>query len=173
MAENANTNVTPISADSQLTDQQKRDQLRARIEAGEKRNQQRGFVDQAKEVAGNAVEFAKQHPVATVAGAVVLGLAIGAMTRRGRNFGRNIGNRGGAWANYASEAALAYALAKFEHLGDRMEDLTETAEKRTRAFRHDAAERLENAGDFLRASGRKISRSSSRAFHDLGERFSR
>ena len=49
MAEAAENNVTPISADSKLTDEQKRDQLRARIEAGEKRNEERSLGDQAKE----------------------------------------------------------------------------------------------------------------------------
>ena len=75
MAKSAENNVTPISADSELTDEQKREQLRARIEAGERRNEARSLADQAKDVADSAIEFAKKHPVATVAGAVVIGLA--------------------------------------------------------------------------------------------------
>ena len=73
MANAEETNVTPISADRSLTDEQKREQLRARIEAGEKRNEERSLADQAKDVADSAIEFAKKHPVATVAGAVVVG----------------------------------------------------------------------------------------------------
>ena len=67
MAEAAENNVTPISADSKLTDEQKRDQLRARIEAGEKRNEERSLGDQAKGVADSAIEFTKKHPLAVVA----------------------------------------------------------------------------------------------------------
>ena len=51
MADTAETNVTPISADGKLTDQEKRDQLRARIEAGEQRNEERSLMNQAKDVA--------------------------------------------------------------------------------------------------------------------------
>lgn len=169
MADNASTNVTPISADSQLTDQEKRDQLRARIEAGEKRHQQRSFADQAKDVADNALEFAKTHPVATIAGGIAIGLAIGAMTRRGRDLGR----RGGAWANVAGETALAYALAKLENLGDRAEDFGDEAEKQARRLRRDAAHRLDNASDALRASRRRARRTSSRALRDLSARLKR
>ena len=104
MAEAAENNVTPISADSKLTDEQKRDQLRARIEAGEKRNEERSLGDQAKEVADSAIEFTKKHPLAVVGGVLVAGIAIGAMTRRGRRLGR----RGGAFATLAADAALAY-----------------------------------------------------------------
>ena len=91
MAETAETNnVTPISADSKLTDEQKREQLRAKIEAGEKRNAERSFADQAKDVADSAVEFTKKHPFVVVGGAIAIGLAIGAMTRPGRRLGRRV-----------------------------------------------------------------------------------
>ena len=103
MAEAAENNVTPISADSKLTDEQKRDQLRARIEAGEKRNEERNLGDQAKEVADSAIEFTKKHPLAVVGGVLVAGIAIGAMTRRGRRLGR----RGGAFATLAADACRA------------------------------------------------------------------
>ena len=103
MADNAtnptpSSNVTPMATDSKLTDEQKRAELRARIEAGNKRLEERTLADQAKDAAGTAVEFAKKHPLATVGGAVVLGLAIGAMTRPGRRAGR----KGGRMASVAT-----------------------------------------------------------------------
>ena len=94
MADTAETNVTPISADSKLTDEQKREKLRERIEAGEQRNEERTLAEQAKDAADSAMEFTKKHPFAVVGGVLLAGLAIGAMTRPGRRIGR----RGGAFA---------------------------------------------------------------------------
>lgn len=167
MADAVETNVTPISADSALTDEQKREQLRARIEAGERRNEERSITDQAKDVADSAIEFAKKHPVATVAGAVAIGLAIGAMTRRGRELGR----RGGSLASYAADAAIAYGLAMIEGAGDRVEDLSDAAGTQARRIKRDAGYRLDSMGDSIRSSGRKASRKSSRTYRDLRNRF--
>ena len=166
MSDTATNNVTPISADSKLTDQEKRDQLRARIEAGEKRHQERSFAEQAKDVADSAVEFAKKHPVATIVGAITVGLAIGAMTSRGRSLGR----RGGAWASYAADAALAYGLSMIEGAGDKFEDFTDSAGTQARRMKRDAGYRLDTMGDSLRASGRRANRKSKRSYRDLRAR---
>ena len=169
MADQATDNVTPISADSQLSDQQKRAQLRARIEAGEKRNEQRSFGDQAKDVADSAIEFAKKHPIATVAGAVAVGLAIGAMTRRGRDLGR----RGGSLAAYAADAAIAYGLSMIEGAGDKFEDYSDAAGTQARRIKRDAGYRLDSLGDAIMSSSRKASRKSSRTVRDLKTRIGR
>ncbi len=166
MSETAENNVTPISADSKLTDEEKRQQLRARIEAGERRNEERSLADQARDVADSAIEFAKKHPVATVAGAVVVGLAIGAMTRRGRELGR----RGGSLAAYAADAAIAYGLSMIEGAGDRFEDLSDAAGTQARRIKRDAGYRLDSMGDTVRSSSRRASRKSSRAYRDLRAR---
>lgn len=166
MADAQENNVTPISADSGLTDEQKREQLRARIEAGEKRNEARSFTDQAKDVADSAVEFAKKHPVATVAGAIAVGLAIGAMTRRGRELGR----RGGSLATYAADAALAYGLSMIEGAGDKIEDFSDAAGTQARRLKRDAGYRLDTMGDSIRSGSRKAGRKSSRTYRDLRNR---
>ncbi|QPC99925.1 hypothetical protein [Qipengyuania soli] len=159
-------NVTPISADSKLSDQQKRDQLRARIEAGEKRNEQRTLVDQAKDAADTAVAFTKKHPYAVIGGAIAVGLAIGAMTKPGRRLGK----RGGVFAGLVADAALAYGARMIDnasnaaHLaGDRFEDFGETAASTARDLRREAAGRLDAAGEVLRATSRKATRGGSRA----------
>lgn len=169
MTDTTATNVTPISADSQLSDEQKREQLRARIEAGEKRNEERTFADQAKEAADSAVDFAKKHPIATVAGAVAIGLAIGAMTSRGRQLGR----RGGSLAAYAADAAIAYGLTMMEGAGDKFEDYSDAAGTQARRLKRDAGYRVDALGDVLRSSGRKASRKSSRTVRDLKARVGR
>lgn len=168
MADTAENNITPISADSKLTDQEKRDQLRARIEAGEKRQEERSFLDQAKDVADNAVDFAKRHPVATVAGAIAVGLAVGAMTRRGRELGR----RGGSLASYATDAAIAYGLSMIEGAGDKFEDFGDAAETQARRLKRDAGYRLDSMGDSIRSSGRRASRKSKRGYRNLRARLS-
>lgn len=157
-------NVTPISADSKLSDQQKRDQLRARIEAGEKRNEQRSFADQAKEAADTAFEFTRKHPFAVVGGAVVIGLAVGAMTKPGRRLGR----RGGALAGLAADAAIAYGARLLDNAngaarfaGDRFEDFSDTAATAARGLGRNAAQKLDVAGDAIRATTRKAVRSGS------------
>ncbi|WP_435200746.1 hypothetical protein [Qipengyuania sp. 902] len=175
MAETAETNnVTPISADSKLTDEQKREQLRAKIEAGERRNAERSFADQAKDVADSAVEFTKKHPFAVVGGAIAIGLAIGAMTRPGRRLGR----RGGALATLALDSVLAYgaraidgAANAAEYAGDRFEDFGDSAATTARGLRRDAAYRMDVASDALRANSRKAKRAGSRGARSLKTRF--
>ncbi len=173
MADQAESNVTPISADSQLSDEQKREQLSARIEAGEQRNEERTLADQARDAADSAVEFTKKHPLAVVGGVLVVGLAIGAMTRRGRSIGR----RGGVLAGLAADAAFAYGARMIDgvmdgaqYAGDRFEDLSDSAATTARGLRRDAAYKLDVAGDALRTSGRKAGRKGSRAYRALRTR---
>lgn len=175
MAEAAETsNVTPISADSMLSDEQKREQLRAKIEAGERRNAERSFADQAKDAADSALEFTKKHPFAVVGGAIAVGLAIGAMTRPGRRLGR----RGGALAGLALDAALAYGARALDGAGnatqfasDKLEDFGDTAATAARGMRRDAAYKLDVAGDALRAGSRKAARTGSRAARSIKTHF--
>ncbi|MEX0342722.1 MAG: hypothetical protein AB3N06_09050 [Erythrobacter sp.] len=173
MADTAENNVTPISADSKLSDEQKREQLRARIEAGEQRNEERSLADQAKDAADSALEFTRKHPLAVVGGVLVVGLAIGAMTRPGRRLGR----RGGVLAGLAADAALAYGarmvdtvLDGAQYAGDRIEDLGDSASTAARGLRRDAGYKLDVAGDALRSSGRKAGRKGSRAYRALRTR---
>ena len=92
----------------------KREELKARIAAGQSRHEQRGFADQAKEAAKTAADFAKEHPIATVAGGLALGLLIGSMTRSGRRLGREAGSL----ASSATEAATAFALGLLDDATD-------------------------------------------------------
>ena len=158
------------------TDQDKRDDLRARIEAGQQRNVERSISDYAREAAKQATDFAKQHPVATVAGAVTLGLIIGAMTRPGRRLTR----RGGALAVFASDAAIAYGLRMFDnagvaarHAGDRLADAGNAMGTQARHLRRDAMYQAEEAGDAVRAASRKVSRTSERTIRDLRARLTK
>lgn len=155
------------------TDKDKRDDLRARIEAGQQRNEDRTLGDYARDAAQQATDFAKQHPIATVAGAVTLGLIVGAMTRPGRRITR----RGGAMAALATDAAIAYGLRMFDnagvaarHAGERLTDAGDTLGTQARHMRREAIYQAEEAGDAVRAASRKLSRKSERTIRDLRAR---
>lgn len=62
----------------------KRDALRARIEASERRIAERTLVNDARDAARAAGDYARANPGKVVAGALVLGLLIGLMTAPGR-----------------------------------------------------------------------------------------
>lgn len=117
----------------------KREELKARIAAGQSRHEQRSFSDQAKGAAKSAAEFAKEHPIATVVGGLALGLLLGSMTRSGRRLGREASNL----ASSATEAATAFALGL-------LDDATDIARQ--------GKETLGEATEKLAFSGRQASR---------------
>ncbi|HEY6815846.1 MAG TPA: hypothetical protein VI168_09940 [Croceibacterium sp.] len=96
----------------------KRQTLKQKIEAGHARNRDLGrttIVDRAGEKAIEAkdkfVEFAKEHPIATVAGGVALGILVSGLFKRSptRKLGGIAAKRAGTIAALGAEFALAYA----------------------------------------------------------------
>ncbi len=155
------------SNDSMSADD-KREQLRRRIAAAEERNSDRSLSDYAKDATDSVTSFAKEHPVATVAGAIGIGLAIGAMTRPGRRAGR----RAGTLATLATEAALAFGAGLIDDAGDlarsgrqSVEDMGDTMGRKARHLQRDARYERDTLADNARYSrkrlGRKMDRSSS------------
>ncbi|TMM49834.1 hypothetical protein [Qipengyuania marisflavi] len=158
------------------SDADKREQLRAKIETAEQRNAERTFADTAREAADTATDFVKRHPVATIAGAVVAGLAIGAMTKPGRRLTK----RGGVLAAIAAEAAMAYGMKALDGAGDlaktagsTLGDLSEDVGSQARSLGRDALSRADGAGDILRDSARKLANTSARTIQDARKRISR
>ncbi|MCV0381842.1 MAG: hypothetical protein K5799_00100 [Erythrobacter sp.] len=162
-----------------LTDKEKRDQLREKIEAAEVRNTERSFSDQARDALNEATEFVKERPLTAVAGVAVVALAIGAMTRPGRRLGR----RTGVMAATATDAALAYALGLLDRTqtagavalrggSDALDDFGDTLGSTARKLRRDAAYHADSAGDVLRSTRRRAGRKTSRGLRDLRARFS-
>lgn len=153
--------------------EEKRELLRDKIESGQRRHEERGVADYARDARDTATEFVKAYPVATIAGVTVLGLAIGAMTRPGRRAGR----KAGAMATYATELGLAYASGLFdsagdlaraggEKFGDLGDDVAHSARKTRRGMTTAAAQR----GDDTRYVTRKAARRAGRAYRDLRAR---
>lgn len=160
-----------------LTDEQKRAELREKIGAGEQRNAERSVGEMAKEAADTVTDFAKRHPLATVAGAIGIGLAIGAMTRPGRRLTR----RTGVLAAMAADTAMNYGLNAFDRAGtatssasragsDGIADLGETLSSALRSLRRDAAYPADVTGDALRGTKRRAGRKASRTMRDLRSR---
>lgn len=158
-------NVTSL-VPANPTDAERREALRARIEAGERRQARRTLAEQAKEAGDSALEFTRKYPIAVVGGAILAGLAIGAMTRPGRRLGR----RGGVLATLALDAALAYGARILDQAGraaqtagERFEDLGDSASTAARGIKRDARYKFDVASDALRANSRKAARKGSRA----------
>ena len=160
-----------------MTKPDQRDLLRARIEAAQHRNAGRELADKARDAAATATDFVKAHPLATVAGVAVLGLAIGAMTKRGRTAARTAGSRSGKWIGYAVELGLAYAASAMENAGeaarkghDRLEDIGDTVGDRARSLRREATHRAGDAKDTTRRVTREIGKQAVRAMRDVKDR---
>lgn len=160
-----------------MTSPDQRDLLRARIEAAQHRNAGRDLAERARDAAATATDFVRAHPLATVAGVAVAGLAIGAMTKRGRSAARAAGSRSGKWLGYATELALAYAAAALENAGtatrkgqDRLEDIGDGVGDRARSLKREATHRAGDAQDTARRMMREIGKQVARAVRDMKTR---
>ncbi|WP_086618452.1 hypothetical protein [Erythrobacter tepidarius] len=97
-----------------------RDSLRARIEAAERRNAERGLADQAREAAAAATDYARAHPLAVVGGALVLGLLVGLVTRPGRQVAARAAGAVSAAASDAASSATSGVKALAARSGSRL-----------------------------------------------------
>ncbi len=190
-------NATPSSPAVPSPANDQRDALRARIEAAERRNSERGLADQARAAADAAIDYTRAHPLTVIGGAVAAGLLIGLLTRPGRRVaGRAVQSAGGAISGAAAsassgvksvaarggsrlgkligEAALAYAMTMIDDLLDaaregkeRAGDLGEAAGSRARKLSAGAGEAAETAADSTRALARKTREAALGVVRDL------
>lgn len=135
----------------------KRTAIKDRIEAGESHLADRNALPLAERIGEKAIEakdsfvgFAKQHPVATVAGGVALGVLVSALFRKSptRKVAKQAGGKASALAAIAAKVALDYA---------------QTAMTAANDARHAGADRLEDAGKATRSLGKAASRRASHA----------
>ena len=156
----------------------KRQEIKNRIAAAEARNEERSdesFLDVAGEKAIEAkdkfTEFAKEHPIVTVAGGIGLGIIIAGMFPSARRQARETGAKAAGLATIASEIALAYAAQAMDTAGDmgraganRLDDLGDSVSDTARSLKRTAGYRLGNAADSARIAKRDASKSVSRLF---------
>lgn len=179
-----------------LTSVDKRDALRARIEASERRNAERTLADQAREAAEAATEYTRAHPLTVIGGAVAIGLLVGLATRPGRRVATRAAGAVGAAASGAAnsaasgvrgvasrgssqlgtlvgDAALAWGMKLVDEVldsarsgQDKVEDLGDDAEATVRRVRRDAVHAVGAATDTARHTARKTRRKAARAVRD-------
>jgi RNA 3'-terminal phosphate cyclase len=147
-----------------MTDE-KRKQLKDKVAAGEARHRDLGrttFVDRAGETAIEAkdkfVAFVKEHPIATVTGAVALGVLVSGLFKRSptRKAGARASAKAASLATIGAELALAYAQQAMAAASDvsragadKLGDLGSSA----RHLSHDAADKLSEIGSSARHLG--------------------
>ena len=163
----------------------KRDALRAKIDAAERRNAERTLADQAREAANSAVDYTRANPLTVIGGAVALGLVIGLLTRPGRRVaGRALhgasdaisgaasnakASMSGATARQGSrigemvaEAAMAYLMTAIDEMletartgQDKAAELGDAAGSQAKRITANASEAAGSAADGTRALARK------------------
>src|SRR5437868_2250102 len=145
----------------------KRQQIQKKVAAGVKRNNDRGrttVVDRVGERALEAkdrfTEFAKEHPITTIAGGVALGFLVSSLFRGSptRKLGKQAGKQASKLASVGAELAMAYAaqaLAASEparkEAADKLGELGETALKYGKTG-------SETATEVARTAGKRIAR---------------
>ena len=148
------------------TTEAKRDELRQRIEAAEARNRDKSIGEYAGEAREGASEFVRDHPLASVAGGIAIGLLLGALVP-----GRRIGHRASSWAANLAEMGAVYGAGLFHSAEDTAEDLGDSLSKKSRSLRRSAnyygGTTADEANFLRRRSGRKVTRT----MRDLRARF--
>lgn len=177
-----------------------RDELRAKIEARERRIAERTLADDARDAAGAATQYAKDHPLQVVGGAIALGLVVGLMTSSGRRAVKNAATgtanavsgaatgatqtvsnaakkRGTAFGTLIADALVAYGIKLIDEALDagragkeKAEDLTDAASAKARTAKRDVEYAAGSAADKTRAMGQRTRRRATRAVRDLADR---
>ncbi|MEL7445952.1 MAG: hypothetical protein AAGK02_09075 [Pseudomonadota bacterium] len=88
---------------------EERDELRAKIEARERRIAERTLGDSAKEAADAAVNYTREHPLKVVGGAIIIGVLIGLMTKPGRRAAGAATSRAAGFASNVTQSAATAA----------------------------------------------------------------
>ncbi|TIX50014.1 hypothetical protein [Alteraurantiacibacter aquimixticola] len=158
----------------------KRQEIKNRIAAAQARNQKRPGADLMESVSTKAVEakdnftaFARQHPVATVAGGVAIGVLVSALFKNSptRKAGRIAGAKAAGLAAIGSEIAVAFAQQVMETASeakqasaDKLEDIGDAVGDTARRLKREANYRSGNAGDAARTTARDVGKTIARSF---------
>jgi hypothetical protein len=181
----------------------RRDALRAKIDAAARRNEQRNLADQARAAASAAVDYTRAHPLTVIGAAVALGIAIGLLTKPGRRLAAQAASSTGGAVSHAAasagsgvkglaarggsrigalvgEAALAYVMTLIDDAIEaarsgqgRAEELGEAAGAQARKLRSGAGEAAETAVDGTRALARKTRDAALGAVRDIARKAKR
>jgi len=148
----------------------KRAEIKQKVAQAQRRNEDRGrttIVDRAGEQAldtkDRLVSFAREHPLATVAGGLAIGVLVSGMFKRSptRKLGRKAAQAAGNLATLGAELAIVYAHQALEaaqeasHAGaEKLEELGSAARDAGRDAGHRASHRASELGDAARSASR-------------------
>lgn len=157
----------------------KRQQIKERITAAQARHDaadEESFAGVLADKAGEAKDrftaFAKEHPVATVAGGLALGVLVSALFRNSptRRAGVYAGTKAAGLAALASEAAIAFAAQAMQGArdagragADLAEDVGDKAHDAARKVRRETVYRASAANDAARSTAREIGKTIARS----------
>ena len=147
----------------------KRQELKEKIDAAEARNEARSnesWLDTAGEKAVEAkdkfTEFAKEHPVATVAGGVAVGILIAGMFRGPRQAAYRAGTKTAGLAAIGADLAMAYAAKALDaaqdagrYGADRLDDFGDALGDTARGLKREASYIAGSKSDSARIAARK------------------
>lgn len=155
----------------------RRQELVEKVKEAEARVEARASGNKFDEARETATQFVREHPLATVAGAIGIGLLVGAMFPGGRRLGKKAGEKGAAMAALAADFGMAYAREALDFAGDaaqagqdKLEDIGDDVAARSRKLRRDAGYAVGSAADSARAISRKAGRELGRTVRDLRNR---
>jgi ElaB/YqjD/DUF883 family membrane-anchored ribosome-binding protein len=167
----------PLRKMTEMTEA-KRTQLKRKVAAAQKRNDDRGrttIVDRAGERAIEAkdklTDFVRAHPVATVAGGLALGVIVSSFFKRSPT--RKLGNRaaksasglaaiGAQFAMAYAQQAIAAAAEASKTGAEKLDDLSTAA----RGAGREAADKAGEIGDAARSATRHAGKRLGKALHD-------
>ena len=152
----------------------KRKTIKKKVEAGQARNRAKTentttIFDRAGEAAIAAKDrftaFAKEHPIATVAGGIAIGVLIAGMFKGPRHAAIRGGSKAAALAALGAELALGYAQQAMEAAGEvgkagakHLDGLGDTAKSVGRDAAHRAGDASEAALSVTREAGKRLSK---------------
>ena len=152
----------------------KRPGLKDRIAAAKQRHAERetSFLEDAGEIATDAkdsfTQFAREHPLAVVAGGLAAGILISALFKKSPT--RKLGRKAAGLAALGAEFAAAYAQQTMETAqeagragAEKLEDIGDAVGDKARGLRRDAAHYAGGASDQARITARKAGKRLSRA----------
>lgn len=128
-----------MTTNTPTTDDAKRDALRQKIEANERRIAERTLGEQAKEAVDAAVDYTRANPLKVIGGAVAVGIAIGLMTQPGQ---RVAGKAASSAASAATGAANKVGGAASSAAGAAADTVKKAAKDRSSAVWTLAADAL-------------------------------
>ena len=150
----------------------KRKQIKKKVSAAASRNESRAEPKRADRAGEKAIElkdkaasFAREHPIALVAGGLAVGILVSSFFKGSptRKAGRAIGRKTASLAAVVADLAIAYAQQAYEAAEEARragsDKLGGTVGDKARDWGEDAAEYAAGAAEAARKAGKSVGKS--------------